>query len=31
MQTDHLEDSGADVRIIIRWISRKWDVEEWAG
>jgi hypothetical protein len=23
---DHLEDQGVDVRIILRWIFRKWDV-----
>jgi len=23
---DHLEDSGVDGRIILRWIFRKWDV-----
>ena len=25
--SDHLEDSGTDGRIILRWIFRKWDVE----
>jgi hypothetical protein len=25
-ERDHLEDSGVDGRIIIRWIFRKWDV-----
>jgi len=24
-ETDHLEDPGADGRIILRWIFRKWD------
>jgi hypothetical protein len=24
---DHLEDPGADVRIILRWVFRKWGVE----
>jgi len=27
----HLEDLGADGRIIIRWIFRKWDVGVWTG
>jgi len=27
--TSHLEDPGVDGRIILRWIFRKWDVEEW--
>jgi hypothetical protein len=31
METDHLEDPGVEWRIILRWISRKWDVGEWAG
>jgi len=25
MEKDHLEDSGLDGRIILTWISRKWD------
>ena len=25
----HLEDTGVDDRIILRWIFRKWDVEAW--
>jgi len=25
-ERDHLEDSGVDGRIILRWIFRKWDV-----
>ena len=25
----HLGDPGIDGRIILRWISRKWDVREW--
>ena len=25
-ERDHLEDPGIDGRIILRWISRKWDV-----
>jgi hypothetical protein len=27
----HLEDSGIDERIILRWIFRKWDVGAWPG
>jgi hypothetical protein len=27
----HLGDPGVDVRIIIRWIFRKWDVGVWNG
>jgi len=27
---EHLEDSGVDERIILRWIYRKWDVGGWA-
>ena len=30
-ETDHLEDPGADGRIILRWIFRKWDVGVWTG
>jgi len=26
-ERDHLEDPGADGRIILRWLFRKWDVE----
>jgi len=25
-ESDHLEDTGVDGRIILRWIFRKWDV-----
>jgi hypothetical protein len=28
---DHLEDSGVDGRIILRWIFRKWDEGAWTG
>jgi len=28
-ERDHLEDSGVDGRIILRWIFRKWDVGVW--
>jgi hypothetical protein len=28
---DHLRDPGADKRIILRWISRKWDMGVWTG
>jgi hypothetical protein len=30
-ERDYLEDPGADRRIILRWIFRKWDVGAWAG
>ena len=30
-ETEHLEDSGTDGRIILRWIFRKWDVGAWPG
>ena len=30
-EKDHLGDPGVDGRIILRWIFRKWDVEEWTG
>ena len=29
-ETDHLEHPGVDVRIILRWMFRNWDVEAWA-
>jgi len=28
---NHLEDPGLDGRILLRWISRKWDVRVWTG
>ena len=31
MERDHWGDSGADGRIILRWIFRKWDVGIWTG
>jgi hypothetical protein len=30
-ERDHLIDPGADGRIILRWIFRKWDVVAWTG
>jgi hypothetical protein len=30
-ERDHLEVSGMDGRIILRWILRKWDVGAWTG
>jgi hypothetical protein len=30
-ERDHWGDQGADGRIIIKWIFRKWDVEVWTG
>jgi len=30
-ERDHLGDPGIDVRIILRWIFRKWDVGVWTG
>jgi hypothetical protein len=30
-EIDHLEGSGIDERIILRWISRKWNVRAWTG
>jgi len=30
MERDHLEDPSLDGRIILRWISTKWE-EEWTG
>ena len=28
-ERDHLEDTGLDGRIILRWVFRRWDVGEW--
>jgi hypothetical protein len=30
-RTDHLEDPYIDVRIILRWIFKKWDDGVWTG
>ena len=30
-ERDHLEDSGVDGRIILRWIFMKWEEREWTG
>jgi hypothetical protein len=30
-ERDHLENTGVDGRIILRWIFRKWDVGVWNG
>jgi len=30
-ERDHWGDRGADGRVILRWIFRKWDVGEWTG
>jgi hypothetical protein len=30
-ERDHLGDPGVDVRIILRWIFRRWEVGLWTG
>jgi len=30
-ERNHLEDTGVDRRIILRWIFMKWDVRLWTG
>ena len=30
-EKDHLEDPDIDLRIILRWIFRKWDMRAWTG
>jgi hypothetical protein len=30
-ERDHLEELSVDVRIVLRWIFRKWDVGAWTG
>jgi hypothetical protein len=31
MDRDHLKDIGVDVRIILKWILKKWDKMAWTG
>jgi hypothetical protein len=30
-ETDHLEDTGVDERILLRFFFRNWDVRTWTG
>ena len=30
-ERDHLEDTGVDGCVLLRWIIRKWDVGAWTG
>jgi hypothetical protein len=30
-ETDHLEDSGVDGRVMVRWIYGNWDASVWTG
>jgi hypothetical protein len=30
-ERDHVENLGVDVRIILKWIFKRWDWEAWAG
>jgi len=31
MEKDHLEDTGIDVRIMLKWILNKWNEIAWTG
>jgi hypothetical protein len=31
LEREHLGDPGVDGRIILRWVSRRWDVGVWTG
>ena len=30
-ESDHWEDPGAEEKVILRWVFRKWDVGVWTG